>query len=279
MKIFVSIFFLCICICSVAQQKKNTAAYRKNLPVANAVRKTVDSLKNLLSGFNLAVKSNPANAIYKRKKIQRLTSITSRANAICSFFCTGAALPVTGLELEGERLNETTVKLSWKTYTETDNLGFYVERTFDPTSAYISRNFVAGAGNSTATIDYRTNDPNDFDGITYYRLRQVDISGQFKYSNVVPVTGYAVKAGIAVLPNPGANSQTVFGITGFKANEVIDIIITDIPGRTVAKRKMTALQNRYFIPLSTFGKLSSGYYYITVQSKEKKAYASFVIID
>jgi Secretion system C-terminal sorting domain len=110
-------------------------------------------------------------------------------------------------------------------------------------------------------------------------LRQVDIDGQFKYSNVVPVNGYTIKPGIVVLPNPGTNNQTVFRVTGFKANEIIDISITDATGRIVAKKKMTALQNRYSIPLSTVGKLSSGYYYITVQSKEKKADASFVIID
>jgi Secretion system C-terminal sorting domain len=279
MKIPVSFFFLFICICSFAQQVKNTPAHKKNLPAANPVSKTVDSLKNLLSGYNLAIQSNPANSIYKRKKIESLTGITSRTNAACSFFCTGAPLPVTGLELEGERINETNVNLSWKTYTEINNLGFYVERTFDPASAYISRSFVAGAGNSYSTLDYRANDLNDYEGITYYRLRQVDIDGQFKYSNVVPVNGYTIKPGIVVLPNPGTNNQTVFRVTGFKANEIIDISITDATGRIVAKKKMTALQNRYSIPLSTVGKLSSGYYYITVQSKEKKADASFVIID
>jgi hypothetical protein len=279
MKIPVSIFFLCICICSFAQPEKNTPAHRKKLPAANPVRKTVDSLKNLLSGYNLAIQSNPANSIYKRKKTESLTGITARTNAVCSFFCTGAPLPVTGLELEGERINETNVKLSWKTYTEINNPGFYIERTFDPASAYISRGFVAGAGNSSSTLDYRTNDLNDFDGITYYRLRQVDIDGQFKYSNVVPVNGYTIIPRIVVLPNPGTNNQTVFRVTGFKANEIVDIGITDATGRIVARKKMAALQNRYSIPLSSIANLSSGHYYITIQNKEKKTYASFVIID
>ncbi len=35
----------------------------------------------------------------------------------CDYFCPGGALPVTGLELEGNRLNESTVALKWKTRT------------------------------------------------------------------------------------------------------------------------------------------------------------------
>jgi hypothetical protein len=283
MRNFTFILLLFVCNCVLSQVVINRPATRNNLAGTNTPGKYTDSLKELLSGYKLAIQSNPANSIYKYKSQSKTLSAnrTVRITAVCTYFCgpQPGPLPVTGLELSGERINETTVKLTWKTETEIDNLGFYIERTFDPASAYISRDFVAGAGTSYTTLNYLRNDPNDFAGITYYRLRQVDINGQFKYSNVVPVNGYTIKPGIAVLPNPGTNSQTIFRVAGFRANEIIDISITDVPGRTVAKKKIITLQNGYFIPLSAIGRLSSGYYYIILQSKEKKVHASFVIIE
>jgi hypothetical protein len=283
LKIQVCFVFLVISLHTFSQSAAPKPEKRKTIAINDPVRKNIDSLRKLLSGYNLAIQANPANSIYKYKRQNKTVSANraDRITASCTYFCGPQAgpLPVTEMELSGERINETTVKLTWKTETEIDNLGFYIERTFDPASAYISRDFVAGAGTSYTTLNYLRNDPNDFDGITYYRLRQVDLNGQFKYSNVVPVTGYAMKPGITVLPNPGNNSQTIFGLTGFRANEIIDISITDVPGRTVARKRITALQSRYFIPLSSIGKLSSGYYYIIMQNKEKKVYASFVIIE
>jgi Secretion system C-terminal sorting domain len=283
LKIQVCFVFIVISMHSFSQLGVPKPEKRKIIAINDPVRKSIDSLRKLLSGYNLAIQANRANSIYKYKRQGKTVSAnrTGRITAACTYFCGPLAgpLPVTEMELSGERINETTVKLTWKTETEIDNRGFYIERTFDPASAYISRDFVAGAGTSYTTLNYLRNDPNDFTGITYYRLRQVDINGQYKYSNVVPVNGYTIKPGIAVLPNPGTNSQTIFRVAGFRANEIIDISITDVPGRTVAKKKITALQNRYIIPLSAIGKLSSGYYYIILQSKEKKVYASFVIID
>jgi hypothetical protein len=279
LKIQFCFVFMAISMHTLSQSSIAKPGKRKTIVLNDPVRRSIDSLKQLLTGNNLAIQSNPANKIYQKKQPGLTASGAERVTANCSYFCGSTTLPVTGLELEGERLNETTVKLNWKTDSEIDNQGFYIERIIDPASPFISRGFVAGAGNSNATHYYQRNDFNDFDGISYYRIRQVDINGRFAYSNVVAVKGYSIKPGIFVFPNPGTNSNAKFRVSGFKTNEAIEIKITDILGRSVATKKMTSPQNLFSVPLSGIGRLSSGFYLITIENETKKATTSFVITE
>ncbi|MCC6332187.1 MAG: T9SS type A sorting domain-containing protein, partial [Ignavibacteria bacterium] len=70
--------------------------------------------------------------------------------------------------------------------------------------------FIAGAGNSTQTLNYRFFDDKVENGYTYeYRLRQHDFDGRESFSNIVSV----VKTGLGIAlennyPNPVANKTT-----------------------------------------------------------------------
>jgi hypothetical protein len=78
------------------------------------------------------------------------------------------------------------VILNWYTATETNNLGFEVERSED----FISFNkigFVPGFGTTTEPRSYSYTDQPINCGKFYYRLKQVDYDGSFEYSDVVEV--------------------------------------------------------------------------------------------
>lgn len=80
-------------------------------------------------------------------------------------------------------LNNNNVSLNWATASEVNNDYFTIERSKD------GQNFEAlltkrGAGNSTVRRDYEANDPNPFQGYSYYRLKQTDYDGRFTYSKV-----------------------------------------------------------------------------------------------
>jgi hypothetical protein len=79
------------------------------------------------------------------------------------------------------------VNLSWKTATEVNNLGFNVERSANKID-WEKVAFVQGNQNSTSTISYSYIDKSVCQaGNYYYRLKQIDYDGSYKYSSIVKV--------------------------------------------------------------------------------------------
>jgi len=94
-------------------------------------------------------------------------------------------VPVTWLGFSG-RKEGATVWLQWQTANEINHDYFIIERSadgffFQP----IGR--VEGTGTTTSQQSYGYRDLNPWTGINYYRLKQVDLDGQFSYSTVVRV--------------------------------------------------------------------------------------------
>ena len=71
--------------------------------------------------------------------------------------------------------------LNWSTASESNNKGFYVERSKDGQN-FTSVGFVKGVGNSNKINNYSYTDATLKDinvTTTYYRLKQVDVDGKF----------------------------------------------------------------------------------------------------
>jgi len=81
------------------------------------------------------------------------------------------------------------IHLSWMTVTETNNYGFYVERTLSSSDyrnvKWENVSYIKSAGNSTETRSYSFTDENVDPGTYVYRLRIVDNDGSFTYSDAV----------------------------------------------------------------------------------------------
>jgi len=81
------------------------------------------------------------------------------------------------------------VRLLWKTATETNNYGFDVEKRSQSTNQFLEKGtsewtkigFVIGNGNSNSPKEYSYFDKNVETGKYYYRLKQIDTDGTFKY--------------------------------------------------------------------------------------------------
>ena len=77
--------------------------------------------------------------------------------------------------------------LNWVTATETNNSHFIIERSEDAMN-WNSIGIVQGNNNSSTPIYYEYNDHTcNKDIVNYYRLKQVDYSGDFDYSNIISV--------------------------------------------------------------------------------------------
>lgn len=117
-------------------------------------------------------------------------------------------LPVDLAYFLGNR-KDSDVVLSFKTLSEKDNKGFYIERSFDG-NIYESLGFVKGAGNSYVPQTYSFLDQ-DNNKEAYYRLIQEDFDGTKTLHNVVYVRGNNGNevAKLITYPNPFNNELNV----------------------------------------------------------------------
>jgi hypothetical protein len=70
------------------------------------------------------------------------------------------------------------VCINWRTLTEVDNYGFYIERRAPEQEVYESCSFVPSKGNGIVPHEYAFTDATVSSGNWYYRLRQVDLTGE-----------------------------------------------------------------------------------------------------
>ncbi len=106
------------------------------------------------------------------------------------------------------KVDENRVKLEWKTASESNNEGFYIERCRMPDSRYLkdweTLGFVAGKGTSMEPQKYQCTDLLPHKGINYYRLKQMDFDGQSEYSDIVSIAfrGDDTVKDVVIYPNP-----------------------------------------------------------------------------
>ncbi len=105
--------------------------------------------------------------------------VSFSVNAICS------PLPVE-LSSFSASAKGNLVSLNWTTTTETNNNGFDIERSSDNNS-FNNIAFVPGFGSTTEQKNYSFTDSQLKAGKYYYRLKQKDLDGSFKYSNIIEV--------------------------------------------------------------------------------------------
>lgn len=120
------------------------------------------------------------------------------------------------------------VQLDWTTASEINTDYFQVEKSIDGIN--FEKVFTQkAAGNSNMALDYQGFDYEPFKGISYYRLKTVDLDGKYVYSNVVAVNFQSAFA-ISVYPNPTKDHLNVQ--LSENSNE-IHISIFDLTGRLV----------------------------------------------
>lgn len=127
----------------------------------------------------------------------------------CDFSDGCFALPVELLEFKGKRENNTSVLLEWETVNEVNNHGFEVQRSFLSNQMFEKVTFVDAQHTESLRKFYSLRDANDFSGITYYRLKQIDLDGKFTFSKIISVKGYALNGTLVVQPNPVLSRMTL----------------------------------------------------------------------
>ncbi len=154
------------------------------------------------------------------------------------------------------------VELKWTTASELNNLGWDVERASSSTTPrqdWITIGSVKGSGNSTTLKQYSYLDKEALSGSFKYRLKQKDIDGTFKYSDIVEVKNNVVLSyKLGNYPNPfNPSTKITFEIP---VNGMVNITVYNMLGekvQTIVNQRMESGDHEIIFNAS---KLASGMY-------------------
>jgi hypothetical protein len=138
------------------------------------------------------------------------------------------ALPVVLSSFTASLVNNT-VQLKWTTAEEKNSSHYEIERSNDAVN--FSKIGTVTSLNSLTGSTYNFTDVNPLSGKNYYRLRMVDIDGQFEYSEVKLINRDVTAATFRVYPNPVKSSLTVQLV---KAKAGANIQIVDMKGQRIS---------------------------------------------
>ena len=161
----------------------------------------------------------------------------------------GGPLPVKLSGFSAVRSKQS-VSLNWSTELEIDTKEFIIERAEG--TEFRSVGTVASIGNSTTKRSYSFNDKNDNAGTTYYRLKNVDLNGQFTYSEIKTIKGIGTVNDVTVFPNP-ARANTKISVIGATANSTIQLvdfsgkILKNLNSNTVNSLDLTGVKNGTYL--------------------------------
>jgi len=125
------------------------------------------------------------------------------------------------------------VYVYWATNPEIGIRYFVVQRRLITETAFSSRDTLrskAVNGSSFVNLNYNINDPNSYQGTSFYRLMMVDYNGNITYSNIVAVGGVPDNFGWTLWPNPSPGRFFV-GIS--RPSAVREVMIWDVAGRLI----------------------------------------------
>ncbi len=195
------------------------------------------------------------------------------ANGFCTAYfsyvkngytCSGTetlVLPVELTKFTARPQNEKT-KLEWTTASEKDNSRFEIERSTNGFE-FTTIASVKGAGNSNIATNYSLYDYAPAVGLNYYRLKQVDHNGEYKYSQIISSAKDPIVNSFN--PNPASEYVNFRFSSPSKANALIQVI--DVAGRVVYEKQQEVFEGDQLINTELYG-IENGAYYFKVSIDE-----------
>lgn len=210
---------------------------------------------NVTSGSNGSIGYNASNGITSFSQIVVLNTGSN------------SDLPVEFISFDATRINQGQVELDWATGSEKNNQGFEIERMLAHETSFTKMGWVDGQGTTPNTTYYQHLNDNDYQGISYYRLKQIDTDGSFEYSEIKAVNGAGSQDGIInidIYPNPIKEQLTVRFDLLPKGVKAAKITIIDAHGQLVYKSN-TAIQAYKGLTLNLTEDWPSAIYMLSVE--------------
>lgn len=165
----------------------------------------------------------------------------------------GDALIKTKLWFNARRTNYTQVHVWWKTNPEKTVRYFIVQRRLANEADFSNIDTVASlvnSGISISDLNYAMDDPNGYKGISFYRLKVVDLDTSFFYSNIVAVGGNPGGPLNLLWPNP---TNDIFWVSYDPVWKIESIVIWNAIGQKIRQVNTNGRNVIQMDPLTSAG--------------------------
>ncbi len=185
-----------------------------------------------------------------------------------------SSLPVELVYFNGE-VTSTEVVLTWKTASEFNNSGFYLQHSPEG-EKWNDLFFIPGHGTSHEEQTYAYTDSRPLPGMNYYRLKQVDFDGAFEYFKIISVDfpHLPYKESLRLYPNPASQLVSIAFEADYSGEVVLDIF--DFIGRRV-KSKIFLLEETTFNKSIDLHGLAGGVYLVEIKTENLRMQEKLVI--
>jgi hypothetical protein len=185
-----------------------------------------------------------------------------------------SVLPLNFVSLNGRFVTKSQIELSWATLTETNTSNFEVERSNDG-NTFVKIATVPAAGNSTTRRDYMELD-NNFkrNAKNYYRLKMNDISGIYRYSEIVVLTDRNADP-VEIYPNPIKDGILNILLLNNISAKKLNLVLYGSDGKRVLLKE---LQQNTYLQQVNITKLASGTYTVVLLDGKEKVYQQVVVV-
>ena len=173
----------------------------------------------------------------------------------------GAPLPLTLLSFDAKLQNDRTL-LDWTTTHESNVSHFEIERAATDQQFTPIGRIVAAGNNSSALQAYAFIDDKPLPGLSFYRLKMLDLDARFSYSRIIPVRAGTMQ-GTLLYPNPARTALMV----EWKSDRIEKAIyrLQAADGRTVLSGIFNIQKGINLFTINLAG-LSSGTYLLTASN-------------
>ena len=179
-----------------------------------------------------------------------------------------ALLPVDLLLFEAKRKDKNDVQLTWVTNSEINCQGFDIERMLDNETDFVKIGWVDGQGTTINSTYYEELDDNNFEGISYYRLKQMNLDGTYSYSEIKAVEGIQAESIIRIFPNP---TSDILNIDLTSKATYVKIKIYDSKGALVLDAQQE-INNNDLIQIHHLDRWADGVYLLRLTTDSNQVY-------
>ncbi len=151
--------------------------------------------------------------------------------------------------------------LEWITASEINNDYFTLEKSPDGI-AFDTLATIDGAGNSNIVLNYSKTDEHPYPHISYYRLKQTDFNGNYKYSRIIPLLHSGNTVALDYTYSADADELTIFFIANDNRQKSVELI--DAIGRKI----YTATTQDAYMQINTAA-YAKGVYFLTMKTGEE----------
>ncbi len=183
-------------------------------------------------------------------------------------------LPVNILTFKGSNIQNKYSQLNWSTSSEQNVDHFEIESSSNVTD-FKSIGSVKAVGNSSIQNNYSFNDANPFNGTNFYRLKEVDINGNVKYSNVIHIAFNFNK--LDIYPNPAHGHIYIHNNTYFTNNDKVNINLVNVDGQTVLNQEYTTAGGE-LITINVPPSIATGMYVLNITNANGSKQSSKIYI-